>query len=163
MINSLLRMKIVVCVLFSLFSIDVQASEIKAGIFPVLNFNGELTGVFRLDTALLLGEDFFSAGPYAAIHSQTPQVTDTIYGAALHIGQTQYFEIQGGILNRTFTQKGSQKMTGSGLAGNLIYGVTLSPAIAIEAVFSAKRISEGALDKRWIYQLLPMFTLRGDF
>lgn len=135
----------------------------KAGIFPALNYNGELTGVFRLDTALLLGGEFFSFGPYGGFHAQTPQVIDTIYGAAIHIGQSYYVEIQGGVLNRTFTQKGTEKMTGSGFAGNLIFGTNLSPAFGIDAVLSAKRISEGSLDKRWIYQLLPMFTLRGEF
>lgn len=142
---------------------SAQAAQLKAGLFPALNFNGELTGVFRLDTALLLHTGFFSVGPYAGIHVQTPQVTDTIYGAAIHIGQFNYFEIQAGVLNRTFTQKGTSTLTGSGFAGNLIYGTNLNSTIGIDAVFSVKRISEGSLDKRWIYQLSPMFTLRREF
>ncbi|MBC7741499.1 MAG: hypothetical protein H7061_04840 [Bdellovibrionaceae bacterium] len=156
-------MKIFICVLFSLLTINSQASQFKAGIFPALNYNGELTGVFRIDTVVLLGKDFFSVGPYVGIHAQTPQVSDTIYGAAIHIGHAYYFEIQGGVLNRTFTQDRTQKLTGSGMAGNLIFGINLSPSIGIDVVFSTKRISEGSLDKRWIYQLLPIFTLKGEF
>ena len=156
-------MRFFVFLSIALLSVQVHASQIKAGIFPGLNYNGELTGVFRLDTVFLLGGESFLIGPFGGVHTQSPQVTDTIYGAAIHVGKDYYFEIQGGILNRTFTQRGSQTLNGSGYAGNLVFGIILSPALGIDVVASAKRISEGTLDKRWIYQVLPMFTLRGDF
>lgn len=151
-----------ISLIFMALSASSDASQIKTAVFPAMNYNGELTGVFRLDTVLLIGDNPFFIGPYFGLHTQSPQVTDTMYGGALHIGSDHYFELQGGVLNRVFTQTGTQTLTGSGYMGNMVFGINMSPHLGFDIVFSAKRISEGTLDKRWIYNLLPMFTVRGD-
>lgn len=154
-------MRAIIFALLTLLSFGSSASQLKAGVFPALSYNGEASTLFRLDTVFLLGGDSFSFGPYVGLHAQSPQ-TDIIYGGAIHIGNEYYAELQAGILKRTFTQASGDTLTGNGVAGNLIFGVSLSSHLGVDVVLSGKRISDGTLDQRTIYNLLPMFTIRGE-
>ena len=131
--------------------------------FPGFGYSGQAIGVFRADTSLLLGSDFFSAGIYGGYHHFSPQATDTSYGLALHIGNDWYFELQAGVFYRAFEQTGTDKLTGNGYAANLIFGKKLNNYIGIDATLSGKRISNGSLARRTIVDLLPMITIRSEF
>jgi len=156
-------MRSLLILLIYLASAVASASQIKLALLPGFSHRSQAVGVLRADAVLLLGGEMFSIGPYAAVHLQLPEQSDTIVGGAIHVGGSYYVEIQAGALHRRFFQIGTQDLSGSGVAGNLVFGSTLSPIWGLEIVVAAKRISEGTLDRRWTYNLLPMLTLRGEF
>jgi hypothetical protein len=78
-------------------------------------------------------------------------------------GLEYYVEAQFGSFRREFHQPGSENLSGKGFAANLIYGQQLSPHFGVDIALTAKRISSGTLDKRWIVDLLPLLSVRGDF
>jgi hypothetical protein len=138
-------------------------TELQAGLLPSFLLQDGPVGLLRVDTTLLFGGDFIWFGPYAAYEGVSPQVTDTSLGAALRFGNEDYFELQGGYFHRVFEQTGTPAMNGNGFSGSLIYGLHLSPHLGLALVLSGKRISSGTLDKRWIVDLLPLFTARVEF
>jgi hypothetical protein len=145
------------------FSAAACATEFQVGVLPGFSARGQAMAVLRLDATLLFGGDAFKFGPYGFFEALAPQVIDTSYGGAIRLGNESYLQIQGGIFRRSFKQEGSPAMSGQGFSGELIYGMHLTPHVGIDVVLSGKRISSGDLDKRWIVDLLPVITVRGDF
>ena len=135
---------------------------IGVGILPGVAMRGQTIGVFRINTRALLG-GFVSVGPFAEYRSLAPQVNDVSYGGAIRVGQTSFIEAQFGYFERSFSQTGSENLKGRGFAGNLIYGMRFSPYLGVDLMLAGKRISSGTLDKRWILDLVPLFSIHGDF
>lgn len=137
--------------------------EFAMSALPGLALRGQALGVLRANGRLLFGGDWFWLGPFGDFESLAPQVIDTAYGGALRIGHEYYVEAQFGSFRREFHQPGSENLSGKGFAANLIYGQQLSPHFGVDIALTAKRISSGTLDKRWIVDLLPLLSVRGDF
>jgi len=140
-----------------------QALELQSAFLPTFLYRQGPVSVLRADLTLLTGTDTIQLGPYASYEGITPQVTDTTEGAALRIGHDNYAEIQAGYFQRTFSQKGTPTETGKGFAATIAYGMHLSPHLGVAIDLSGKRITNGALEKRWIIDLLPLFTARVEF
>jgi hypothetical protein len=157
-----LSMKFVIFFIFILKALPSYSSEIKMAIFTGFGHSGQSIGAFRADTVALYG-GYFSAGIFGSYHNFAPQVVDTSYGLALHVGTDWYVELQAGIFNRTFQQVGTEKLVGDGYSGNLVFGMNLSPNLGIDIALSVKRISKGELTKRTIVDLLPLIAIRTEF
>lgn len=140
-----------------------QAAEIKLGVFPGFSYSGQTVGVLRANTSVLFGSDVFLAGVYGEYDAFFPEVNDTSGGLALHIGKDYYFEFQAGVFTRTFEQSGTNKLTGTGYAANLIFGGNLNSWLGLDLALLGKQITSGGLDKRTIVDLLPLIAMRMEF
>jgi hypothetical protein len=139
-----------------------KAVELQSNFFPSFALAGRLDFILSTHNTVMFGGEGFKAGAYGAFESLSINVVDTAYGAAVRFGEQRYVEIDGGLFQRRFTQPGTH-LTGKGWSANVIYGAHLTPHFGLALFASVKRIQAGDMDRRWIYDLLPFFTLRTVF
>lgn len=112
----------------------------------------------RSNTALFLGTDSFSFGPFLVAEKPHSYLQDIAAGIAFRTGSVWSFELGCGVLSRTF-----ESSSGRGVWGHAMLARKISGPWTVSFVLNGKNLVSGDLEKRLILELYPQVGASWNF